>query len=189
MASNTVLGKQKSKECEDFLRERFTSRQRAVAFFNRFDYAFLDDLLSVAAEVKKEKYKEYQEELKVIAEQQEAMQKIKEIAAKHGLDIDGLTTGDTTKTHKKKQIDKQKYAMKFAGDDTIHYWSGFGRPPAPFKELLERGFKKEDAVNPKNGNCFELSAKASLKAVENKAAIKKKAVAKSKARAAKKKAA
>lgn len=158
--SKQQAGRQKAIEVQEFLEERFTSTQRAEAFFKRFDYDFLVKMRSTIDEVAAAKHKEFLQEQAELAKKAEAIEKIRALAAEHDIEIEGMSNGKKKKKGaRKRNLDPEKYAVKYKDEPQPHFWTGFGHAPKPFKAAMEKGFKKEDMLNPKTGKYFEISSR------------------------------
>lgn len=155
-AAAIAEGRRKSEEAKAWLLERINTSQRLEAFLCKLEFDELLKLESGIANVKHQKRVEAEEQRKQEAARQAAAQKIRELAAEAGLDVD--ITGTPKAKRSRAGIDPEKYAIKFDDTEQTHYWSGMGRAPAPFAHAMKKGgYKKEELLNHKNGKVFTMA--------------------------------
>lgn len=148
-------GRRKTEEAEAYLMERINSAQRLEAFLNRLNFDTLVKLEDGIKLIKDRKRLEAEEERKAQIEREKVEQKILELAAAAGIELE--ITG-AKKRKRKAGTDPEKYAVHFKDTGETFYWSGCGMPPKPFKYAIEeKKFKKETLLNPKNGKPFGIA--------------------------------
>lgn len=153
-ASAIVEGRKKSEAAEAYLLERIDNAQRLETFLKRFDFETLVRLEDGIKTIKDLKRRQAEEERKAEEEREKVAQQIREMAAKAGIDLELKGV----KEAKRRTADPERYAVKFKDTGDIFYWSGHGHAPKAFKYAMkEKGYKKEDLLNPKTGKFFEIA--------------------------------
>lgn len=154
-ANAIAEGRRKSGEALEYLLERINVAQRLETFLDKLEFEQLVKLEDGIKAIKDKKRREAEAERLAAAEREKIEQQIRELAAKHGIDVE--LKGSAAVKKKRKGVDPERYAVKFEDTGNIYYWSGMGHPPKAFKHALEKGFKKEALLKPASGNVFSIS--------------------------------
>jgi len=150
-------GRKKAAAAEEYILERLNVAQRLEAFLNRLEFDQLLKLEDGVKAVKERKRKEAEAERKAAEAREQAEQKLRELAAEHGIEIE--VKGSAKK--KRKSADPEKYAIHFGDTGNTYYWSGCGHAPKQFKAALDKGIKKDALINPKGGKPYSMAKEPS----------------------------
>lgn len=93
------------------------------------------------------------EEAEMIEQERQRREKVAEIhrkMAEEGINVEDLMAdSDSPQAASSGARKKTKVPPKYQiedGEGKIHYWTGRGRTPKPFKDYLEKGGEKEDLL-------------------------------------------
>lgn len=151
-------GRRRAEEARTWLLERIHTAQRLDAFLSKLDFDELVKLEGGIARIKHEKRQEAEEERKQEEARQAAAQKIREMAAEAGLNVDIAGAQPAKRKAHRPNINPEKYAIRFQDTNQVHYWSGMGRAPTVFAHAMKKGgYKKDELLNHGEGRILTMA--------------------------------
>jgi DNA-binding protein H-NS len=78
------------------------------------------------------------------------LEEIMKLCEEKGISVDQISQINQSKSKSKRTgvtVNKELYKVE-DDEGNVHYWSGRGKAPLPFKKLLESGYEKKDLLNP-----------------------------------------